>query len=320
MIEHRSVSASIRARHVRTLTRTAMKPVLTAWPLRGPFRHGVAVPDLAFTPVPGLRTTSRSRVSGDTWSAEYVEPKAREGEGAVLYLHGGAFQFCGVNTHRRLVHRLSAASGLPVLSVAYRQASRGFFQDALDDCEAAFHHLVHEGGINPGAIVLAGDSAGGMLAFALALRLAETGVRPAAVVGYSPWLDFDCTEKRAHPNAESEAMLPVRRLRHAARVATDTRAGDAIDPALSPINGDVSLLPPVLLYCAAEEVLRLDAELMAERLSAAGVPHSLIVWEGMVHAFPVLGHLLPESRAVIEETAAFVKRVTRRVTHVADVA
>ena len=320
MIEHRSVSASIRARHVRTLTRTAMKPVLTLWPLRGPLRHGVAVPDLIMAPVPGLTSTTRTRVKGDTWSAEYVVPREIAGAGAILYLHGGAFQFCGINTHRRLVHRLSVASGVPALSVAYRQASKGFFQDALDDAEEAFRHLVDERGVDPSTIVIAGDSAGGMLAFALAMRLGSEGIRPAAVVGYSPWLDFDHDHREAEGLTHDEAMLPVRRLAHAGRVATGTSRDEAVDPALSPVHGDVALLPPVLMYCAAEEVLRVDAELMAERLTAVGVPHSLIIWEGMVHAFPVLGHLLPESRAVIEETAAFVRRVTRRQSGVANVA
>jgi len=146
----------------------------------------------------------------------------------------------------------------------------------------------------------------------VALRLGASGVRPAAVVAYSPWLDLDDAQKLVDPNADTEAMLPVRRLGHAARVATNTPSGEPVDPALSPLNGEVASLPPVLMYVAADEVLRIDAELMAARLTHAVVPHSLIVWEGMVHAFPVLGHLLPESRAVIEETAAFVKRVTSR--------
>jgi acetyl esterase/lipase len=311
MIEHRSGRASTRAHHIRTLCRLVVKPTLSYWPMRGPLKHGMGLPDLALTPMPGLTSTKRHRIRGHTWHGELVTPRTSEGdaEGAILYLHGGAFLLGGTNTHRRLVHRLCDHSGLPVLSVAYRQHVKGDYADSLDDSEAAFHRLV-ERGIGPSRIVLAGDSAGGTLAFALAMRLATQGIRPAAVVGYSPWLDFDDTQKLVDPNAATEPMLPVRRLGRAGRMATRTPSGEPLDPTHSPLYGDVSSLPPVLMYCSADEVLRIDAEHMAERLDRAGVPHSLVVWEGMLHAFPVLGHLVPESRAVIEETAAFVKRVT----------
>jgi acetyl esterase/lipase len=274
MIEHRSGRASLRANHIRTLTRLVMQPTLTYWPLWGPLKHGTAIPDLVLRPVPGLPSTTRHRIQGDTWHGEYVAPKAagNRPEGAILYMHGGGFQFCGINTHRRLVHRLSDHSGLPVLSVAYRQHAEGTFQDALDDCESAHHRLVEQG-FDPGSIVLAGDSAGGALAFALAMRLAAKGLRPAAVVGYSPWLDFDDTQKLVDPNAATEPMLPVKRLGRAGRLATGTPAGAPVDTSHSPLHGDVSVLPPVLMYCAADEVLRIDAEQMAEQLTRAGVPN-----------------------------------------------
>lgn len=321
MFEPRAGRARARARHIRTAARLMMKPVLSAWPLSGPLKHLMVTPDLVLKPVPGLATTTRTPVKGSTWTAEYVEPREAEQRprGAILYMHGGAFLFCGVNTHRRVAHRLSEASGVPVLSVDYRQHNRGFYLDALDDCESAFHRLVEQG-FAPGSIVLAGDSAGGTLAFALAQRLTAQGIRPAAIVGYSPWLDFDETQKLVDPNATTEWMLPVRRLGRAGRIATDTPLGAPLDESLSPLHGEVSELPPVLMYCGAEEVLRIDAEQMAERLTRAGVPNSLIVWDGMIHAFPVLAHLTPESRAVIAETAAFVKRMVGRRRHLVAVA
>ncbi len=78
---------------------------------------------------------------------------------------------------------------------------------------------------------------------------------------------------------------------------------------MSPVNADLRRLPPSLIICAAGEVLRYDAELMTERLDKAGVPVELHIWEGQVHAFPVLAHLLPESRAALDRIGSFVAEV-----------
>jgi len=82
------------------------------------------------------------------------------------------------------------------------------------------------------------------------------------------------------------------------------------DPTHSPINHDLRGLPPVLLQVAAREVLRCDAEAMAQRLADADVPCTLQIWAGQVHAFPVLAGLLPEAMAALIEAGAFVQQVT----------
>jgi acetyl esterase/lipase len=151
-------------------------------------------------------------------------------------------------------------------------------------------------------VVLVGDSAGGHLAFATALRLRDDGTgTPAGIVGLSPWLDFDHMAKVRHHNARRDAYVPSRRLRRAARLVVGAH------PELhhSPVNADLRGMPPVLLICGEGEVLRVDAELMVDRLEAAGVASTLQIWEGQVHAFPVLADLIPESRAALDEIAAF---------------
>ncbi len=154
--------------------------------------------------------------------------------------------------------------------------------------------------------MVAGDSAGGHLAFATALRIRDDGVGvPAGIVGLSPWLDFDHMAKIRHHNARRDAYVPARRLRQVARLVVGSH------PELhhSPVNADLHGLPPALIICAEGEILRVDAELMADRLAAAGVPCTLQVWEGQVHAFPVLSDLTPEARAAVQEVVTFVQRV-----------
>lgn len=93
---------------------------------------------------------------------------------AVLYLHGGAFLTCGANSHGRLVELLSKFADSPVLVVDYRLIPKHSIGMALDDCHDGYRWL-RLLGYEPEQIVLAGDSAGGYLALALAQRLQEVG-------------------------------------------------------------------------------------------------------------------------------------------------
>ena len=75
------------------------------------------------------------------------------------------------------------------LAVDYRLAPEHPFPAALDDAAAAWRGLLDEG-VDPRHCAIIGDSAGGGLALALALRLRdEGGPLPAAVVALSPWTD-----------------------------------------------------------------------------------------------------------------------------------
>jgi acetyl esterase/lipase len=227
----------------------------------------------------------------------------------VLYFHGGAFVMCGLATHRHVVSQISVASGLPVLSVGYRQLPATSLAGTVDDCLAAYRWILDQG-IDPSRVVLAGDSAGGYLAFATALRgIAEGLPRPAGLAALSPWLDLDATGKLSHPNALRDAYAPAARLTELVALCADVADGP-IDPSLSPVNGDLAGLPPVLILAAESEMLLPDAELMATRLAVADVPCTLQIWAGQVHAFPVLAELLPESMAAVAEIGAFVRRTT----------
>lgn len=306
--EYRPGGQSFRAAVIRWLCRIFVRPTLACWPLRGPLSRMMPLVNLALRVVPRLRGTECEHVDGGDWRAEFVRPRGTvDRSAAILYLHGGAFLFCGLATHRRIVERLALKTGLPVLSVAYRHLPKGRLDDSLADAAEAVRWLETHG-IAPNKVVCVGDSAGGHLAFALALNARAAGLsRPAGVVGLSPWLDFDSVAKLGHRNARTDVFIPARRLSRVGLLCAGT--GTEIDPVRSPVNGDLSNFPPVLIQCAEDEVLRCDAELMAERLTAAGVEHNLQIWQGQVHAFPVLAHALPESRAALDEIATFTRRV-----------
>ena len=302
---------SCRSVAVRGLSRATVRPVLGFFPVRGPMSPLKAAVDVTAGLLPRLPSTTYRHVAGDGWTAELVTRRDADtgspgdAPGAILYFHGGAFVFCGLATHRRIVERLAERTGLPVLSVAYRQLPGHRVETSVSDCVGALNWLLEQG-VDPAGIVLAGDSAGGHLAFAVGLEATAQGVDRAGIVGLSPWLDFDNPARRRHRNAWRDDFIPTFRLDRVARLVTGV---PVLDPEHSPVNRDLSGLPPVLMICGHDEVLRHDAELMTERLVAAGVAVTLHLWQGQVHAFPVLGNFLPESAAALDQVAAFVGRV-----------
>ncbi len=301
MIEHR-VGSSRRSRAVQTGTKLVFRPVLRYFPVRGPAARVLPMIDRAADFSPRFSQTIHKPITARTWRGEIVEPiDGPTSDGAILYLHGGAFLMGGLATHRRFVERLAYETGMTVLSVDYRQLPVGKLSDSIEDCVDAFRWMLLNG--HPASrIVVAGDSAGGHLAFATVLRIRDEGLpTPAGVVGISPWLDFDHTTKLRHRNARCDAYIPAKRLSRVSRMVCGRDPEDAD----SPVNADLTGLPPTLIICAEGEVLRVDAELMAERLEHAGVPWTLQIWEDQVHAFPVMAGLTPESSAATSEVASF---------------
>lgn len=130
----------------------------------------------------------------------------------VLYLHGGAFLTCGAYSHGRLVSMLSSFADSPVLVPNYRKIPKHSISEAINDCYDGYRWLRRKG-CQPDQIVLAGDSAGGYLALALAQRLVEFEEQPAALVAMSPLLQLATQPKTTHPNIGSDVSAQsVRRL------------------------------------------------------------------------------------------------------------
>jgi len=294
---------SVRSRFVGVGSRVVVRSVLGFWPVTGPLAPAMRLVDVSARVLPGHGSVTRERVQGDGWHADLFRPHGVEdGDAAVVYFHGGAFLFAGTATHRRLAERLALETGRPVLSVGYRHWPETDVAGSVSDGVAAVNWLLDQG-FAPARILAAGDSAGGLLAFEVARIAAEHGIRLAGLVAISPWLDFDNSERRIHRNAWRDHLIPTFRLDRIARHVLGT---PEIDPSHSPVNRRLDDLPPTMLVASESEVLLHDAEKMERLLDAAGVPVELHVWPGQVHCFPVLCHLLPESRAAIGLIADFV--------------
>lgn len=245
---------------------------------------------LRMTPAPGPRP------------AEWIVPAKEKGDLVILYSHGGAYEGGSLTSSRALASVLAQDTGRRVLSYDYRLAPEHPFPAALDDALAVFRHLRREG-IEPGRIVLAGDSAGGGLSLALALRLKDMGEPlPGGMVCLSPWTDLTGsvpshrTRAQDDPIIESEG-LHLSALHYAAGTPLDT-------PYLSPVYGDLTGFPPVLIQVGTNEVLLGDSLLLKKRLTECGVPVTLSVFDGMWHVFHVFD--LPETNQAMEQIRDFL--------------
>lgn len=304
--------ASLQSRALGVGLKHTVRPVLDLW-TRLPF--DLFPPNLLeqaarLLPVhegTSWRTVDLARCGSELLSAKGVRDIHGGNPRVVLYFHGGAFLTCGLNTHRRLVSRISHASGQPVLNVGYRQMPFEPIAESIADGVDGYRWLLDQG-YRAEDITIAGDSAGGYLAFSVARAALDQGLgRPAGVVALSPLLDVDATRKRAHRNANRCQTFPLRALERFTEVALrmDTRRG--IDGRrVCPVDMPLDDMPPALIQIGSHEVLLADAEHMAARLVQAGVPVDLQVWDRQVHVFQAAASWVPEARAAIEEIGEFV--------------
>jgi acetyl esterase/lipase len=206
-----------------------------------------------------------------------------DGSGIVLYLHGRRFQHD--EPPSVYAAALSAATGLPVLHARYRLAPAHPYPAALEDVLAAYEALLEQGHPADG-IALVGHSAGATLALSALLRLREGALpMPACTVALSPITDFTFSGETLADNAERDVLAidEFRQVRSAYLGPADPAGAPQ-----SPLFGDFSGLPPLLVTCGEAEMLRADGTRFAERAAAAGTDVTVHVYELMPHGFPVL--------------------------------
>lgn len=197
----------------------------------------------------------------------------------VLYIHGGGFVVGGIASCDHLCHRLAGQAGATVVSVEYRLAPEHPFPGPLNDCEDALD-WVRSSGRSDSAIIVGGDSAGGNLAAALALRVRGQESSIAGQILVYPALDMTA----ARPGLvgyRGPGMTPE----DCKLLAKTYLAGaDAMNPEASPIHAsNLAGLPPALVITVEHDALRDEGCAYAADLRDAGVPVRHIDVDGHVH-------------------------------------
>ncbi|AOJ05308.1 alpha/beta hydrolase [Burkholderia mayonis] len=295
---------AISARFLRGLLRTTFRVVVGP-----PFgvrvqRRAVA----ALAPLmPGVGGVVRYRETArDAVPVEVVAPKRGEAGGAILYLHGGAFCLGAPRTHRSITTRLAIESGMSVWTPDYRLAPEHPCPAALQDALSCYATL-RDQGYAADRIVVAGDSAGGALAIALAITLRDRGDSlPAALLLISPVTDPGLGGETLTSMREDDPMIRRGWLEQGLRWY---RAPAGVD-AHWPLDADLRGLPPMLVQVGDQEVLLSDALRLAEHAAACGTPCRLEVHAKRWHVFHLQSFYLRSASTAIRTLAGFARRWT----------
>lgn len=301
---------SIQSQLVSRVLRATARPTLGLWSYTNRLPWPVGLVEWAATIMTPIEGTQYQPVRLQHCGAEWIQGPGAKNDHVVLYMHGGAFLCCGLRTHRRLVSRISAISQSSILAVDYRMLPHSTVSESIADGVDAYQWLL-DNGYTADQIVIAGDSAGGYLAFAVPLAIAAAGLPgPAGIVALAPLTEMDPAHKLAHRNASRCAMFPKHAVPALTKISNrmDGRAaGRGQAPRVCPVNADLQMLPPTLIQVGSQEMLYADSELMSERLAAAGVPCELQVWDRQPHVFQVFADVIPEGQKAIAEIGRFIR-------------
>lgn len=233
---------------------------------------------------------------------------ARPDAPLVLYIHASAFIAGSSRCNAAAVLPTCHLAGCEGIGVDYTLAPRAVFPTQLEEIERVYLALCEIKG--PDRIILFGDSAGAGLALASLHRWRRKSIPlPAGAVLISPLVD-------ANPVSDTYLTLkkhdPIFKLSGAGGVAAIFElyapGGDYSNPEISPIAGDFSGMPPMLIQVGAREVFLGDAARLAEKARRAGVDVKLRVFDGMFHLFHMQWSL-DEAKAAHDDAATFVRRV-----------
>ena len=240
----------------------------------------------------------------DCFDAAWILPRDKRRGGVILYLHGGGYAAGDLDFATGFGSTLAVDHGSRVLCPAYRLAPEHPYPAALEDALTAYKYLLQKG-YDAHTITLCGESAGGGLCYSLCLKLRQLGLPlPGGIIAISPWTDLTLSGPSYEENKTVDPSMTEDMLRFYAQ----QYGGDPTDPYISPLFGDLTDLPPSLIFVGGDEIMRSDAEAIHEKLMASGCTSQLSVAPERWHAYVLYG--LEENRADTDTISRFLDRHT----------
>lgn len=285
--------------------RSAARPPLSEIPLEE-IRAGVI-------PVPGPPMPMGSvedrllEKDGHQVPVRIYEPLQSGNVGTTVFFHGGGWVMGSLESHDALARQLCHASSHRVVAVEYRLAPEHPYPAALDDAMAAVHWVAES---LAGPVAVCGDSSGGNLAASTCL-MARDQQGPQIV---AQALIYPVTDSRLETASCRENICEEMLSREDMQWFWHQYCPDsalARSPYLSPLNGNLSGLPPALVLMAECDVLRDEVQAYADALQHAGVRVERIHCEGLIHGFMRRLHLFRRAADYCGQIGEFLNRHLR---------
>ncbi|MDB5453712.1 MAG: hypothetical protein JWO33_2290 [Caulobacteraceae bacterium] len=226
-----------------------------------------------------------------------------------LFFHGGGWMVGDLDSHDSLCRLLAARSGCAILSVGYRLAPEHPFPAGLEDCYAITRWLHRQGvslGLDTAKMAVAGDSAGGNLAAAVAIMARDRGGPPLR------------RQLLLYPNTDRDQDTASWRDLGEGYLLTRKRmdfywrnylGGRPDTPSLAAVRrtADLRGLPPAVVIVAEYDPLRDEGADYARALAAAGGKVVLHTAPGMIHGFLTMTGAIDAAMAWVDRVAAAMR-------------
>jgi len=231
-----------------------------------------------------------------------VQNSLKETTGTLIYLHGGGYALGSAKGYRGLVAHLAAAASMTAIVPDYSRVPEARYPIALEEMVAVYTRLLKDG-LDPKTTVIAGDSAGGGLTLAFAMALRDRGIAAPAALGLiCPWADLAIDIEGMRPALRDPLILPSMTAEWAPRYAGTL---DPRWPGISPVYGDMTGLPPMVMHTAGDDPISVDADKIEAAVAAtvSGIlDHHR--FENLWHDFHLQVSVLPEAREAVADLGA----------------
>ncbi len=227
---------------------------------------------------------------------------ARE-DAIIFYIHGGGMVCGNAESSRGYASMLAKETDIPVYALSYRLAPENKCPAAIEDCWNAYLEILEK---HPGLpVFLIGESGGAYLSITTTLLAMKHGkTLPAGVIPYSPPIELGGAIDRNHPKNKDFTVPPVGLDCLGKMYYADE--SQLTDPIYSPYYADFHGFAPTYLVWDESESLAVDAEILRNKMTAAGVELIAEGYPDCFHAFPTTGRGTPESSEVMDKTIAFI--------------
>lgn len=228
-----------------------------------------------------------------------LTPKTGKRSAHIIYTHGGAYINALRSEHWDMIRKLIEKTGATVTVPIYPLAPEHTYKDAYAFLENVYRSVIV---VTPADhIILCGDSAGGGLALGQAMRYRDSGLPlPGRIILFAPWLDVTMSNPRVQQLAKEDVMLATPGLVLAGRWWAD--GDDPHTTWVSPIFGNLADLPPIDIFQGTADMLLADAQLLKDKVTAAGGVVRMFEYPGAFHGF-MAATFIPESKDVFARIA-----------------